>query len=52
VQHRVGIDLKHPGGGANAKSLGHARQDAHDELHCRLFAMENRAMMFGEIAIA
>src|SRR5215510_9637666 len=52
LQHRVGVDLKHPSRGANAQSLGQARQDVHDQLHGDLFAMKDRAMMLGKIALA
>jgi len=43
VQDGVGIDLKHAGGGPNAQPLGQARQDAPDQLDCRLLAMKDRA---------
>jgi hypothetical protein len=52
LQHRVRSHLKDPGGGANAKPLGQARQDADNQLHRDLFAMKKRAMMFRKIALA
>ena len=44
VQDRIGVDLEDPSGGANTQAFGQARQDAHDQLDSRLFAMEERAM--------
>ena len=41
VQHRVGINLEDPRGGADTQTFGQAGQHAHDQLHRRLFAMED-----------
>ena len=40
VQHRVGVDLEHPRGSANAQALRQARQHTHDQLHGYTFAMK------------
>src|SRR5262245_48079796 len=52
LQHRVGVDLEHPRCGPNAQAFSQTRQHAHDQLHSDLFAMKNRAMMLGKIAVA
>jgi hypothetical protein len=41
LEHRVGSDLEDPRRGAKTKTFSQTRQDAHDEFHRRLFAMEN-----------
>jgi hypothetical protein len=52
VEHRIGVHLEDPRGGADAQSLSQARQDLHDQFHGHLFAMEDRAMMLGKVAVA
>ena len=43
---------KDPGGGPHAQPLGQARQHTGDQLHRHLLAMQDRAMMLGNIALA
>ena len=51
-QHRVRVNLKHPGGGPHAQTFGQARQHADDQLHGDLIAMKDRAVMLRKIALA
>src|SRR6266849_4638603 len=50
-QYAIGVDLEDTSSGADAQPLGQARQHAHDEFHGCLFAMENRAVGFQEVAL-
>jgi hypothetical protein len=52
LQHRVGVNLEHPRRGPNAKAQRQTRQHTHDQLHGHLLPMQDRAMMFGKIALA
>src|ERR1044071_8250888 len=52
LQHRVGINLEDPSGGADTQTFGQAGHNPHDQLHRGLFAMEARAVMFGKLALA
>ena len=52
LKDRVGSDLEHPCGSANPQSFGQAGQHAHNQLHCRLLAMDNRTMVLRKIAVA
>ena len=52
LQHRVGVDLEDPRRGADTQPFGQAGQDPHDQLHRRLFAMEDRAMGLQKVALA
>jgi hypothetical protein len=51
-QHGIWIDLKDPGGGANASALRYACQDADPLLHGDLLPMQDRAMRLGKVALA
>src|SRR5262249_43986020 len=52
VQDGIGGDLKDPRGGAKAKALSQACQDADDQFHLHLLAMKNRAVVLREIPLA
>src|SRR5882672_5561737 len=42
----IRVDLKYPGGGPDAQSLGYAGQHADDQLHRQAFAMKEGAVRF------
>jgi hypothetical protein len=44
VKHRVGVDLEDPNPGADTQTFSQAGQDAHNQLDCRLFAVEEGAV--------
>src|SRR2546422_7692943 len=48
----MGLDLQDPRGRPHAQAFGQARQPAHDQLHRRLLAMKDRAVMLWEIPVA
>ena len=52
LEHRMRIALEDSGGGPNAQSLRQARQHTHDQLHRRLLAMKNGAVMLRKKAVA
>src|SRR5262249_35237759 len=52
LQDRIGVDLEDSRGGTDTQTLGEARQDAHDALHGRLFAVEEGAMGLQKVALA
>src|SRR5262245_30238714 len=47
----MGGDLEDPSRGADTQALGHTRQNPHDQLHRRLFAMEEGAMGLQKVAL-
>src|SRR5262252_2672127 len=52
LKHRVRINLKDSGSGANAQPFGQAGQHVDNQSHCRLLALNNRAVMFWKITVA
>jgi hypothetical protein len=52
LQHRVGVDLEHPGCAPDAQSLGQAGDDPHDEFDRGTLAMKERVKGLEKIAAA
>jgi hypothetical protein len=52
LQDGAGSDFEDACGGANAEPLGSARQHVDNQLHGDLLAMEERAVVFGELSLA
>ena len=52
VQHGVGVNLEDPGRRADPQALSQTGQDVYDAFHFGVFAVEERAVMFGKVALA
>jgi hypothetical protein len=52
LQHRVGIDLEHPGDSADAQAFRQRAHRPYQQVGCDAFAMERRAVGLLEIALA
>src|SRR5262249_26892258 len=50
-QHRLGVHLKPPGGGAKAQPFSQTGQHAHDQFHRQAFTMPERAVRLQEVAV-
>src|SRR5262249_35763948 len=51
LQHRLGVHLKPPGGGAKAQPFSQTGQHAHDQFHRQAFTMPERAVRLQEVAV-